>query len=95
MAGKRHHAGLDHRRLARFARAVKDRAGWRCERCGAPGKLEAHHKQPLHRGGAPYALDNGECLCRGCHIRHHRGDDRRTPGRGAWLEFIEELAENV
>ena len=91
MAGSRHHARLDWRRWARTRRAVFTRDGYRCRLCGAPGRLECHHVVPLHRGGAQYDPDNCETLCRGCHIRHHRGDDRRTPGRGAWLEFIQEL----
>lgn len=64
------------------------RAGAKCENCGDSWEsgvmLEAHHKKPLHEGGANHT-DNGEMLCRPCHADAHedlayeakkRGDSR-------------------
>ncbi len=77
-----------HRRNRRawdgFRRGLLNERGWRCERCGRPGKLEVHHVVPLHLGGAPFDPDNCEVLCRPCHIRHH-GGARLTPEERAWI----------
>ena len=35
----------------RIRRAAFERDGWRCCACGRPGRLEAHHVTPLHKGG--------------------------------------------
>ena len=40
------------------------RDGYRCKRCGRPGKLEVDHIVPVHRGGAEYDLLNTQTLCR-------------------------------
>ena len=54
--------------------------------------MEAHHKVRLEDGGAPYAQSNLECLCRSCHVEHHR-DDRSTPGRAEWRALVAEIAK--
>ncbi len=52
-------------------RKAIDRAGRRCERCGAAGKLQVHHKTPLCLGGAALNLGNLEALCPDCHSKAH------------------------
>ena len=72
------------------------RSGFRCERCGQPGRLEVHHKIRIADGGAD-ELDNLECLCRRCHFAEHESKPRsnRTrkrlelPGRAEWDRLIE------
>lgn len=54
-----------------WAKAVKDRDGWRCRRCGTTVGVEAHHITPLHRGGAD-SLANGITLCKAHHLELHR-----------------------
>ena len=54
-------------------RAIK-RADWRCERCTAPGRLEVHHIEPLHKGGEPFDMTNLQVLCRNCHIEVEHGE---------------------
>ena len=54
----------------RLRHVVFDRDGWRCERCGRPGRLEVHHRRPVRQGGAD-VLDNLVTLCAGCHIAEH------------------------
>lgn len=59
-----------------WARAVKDRAGWRCQvrGCRTPtDRPEAHHILPLKNGGG-YQMSNGICLCWGHHREIHRGE---------------------
>lgn len=60
---------------ARWAKAVKDRDGWRCRiaDCATPtDRIEAHHLRPLIAGG-DYSLGNGITLCHGHHKEIHRG----------------------
>ena len=82
---------------ARVRKAMKNRAGWRCQRCGRPGRLEVHHKTPLERGGAPFDPDNLECLCRTCHIAHHRARNlnrnRREPTEAErrWTKLVDDM----
>lgn len=82
------------RRWAAARRAVLDRDGWRCTRCGRAGRLEVDHIQPLASGGAPFALSNLRTLCRGCHIVTTAAGNRRrrTPAELAWDALVAELA---
>lgn len=63
----------------KWAKAVKDRDGWRCRvrGCETPGyRVEAHHKRPLALGGAD-TLENGITLC----WHHHQAIHREQHGR--------------
>ena len=81
----RHHRRLSGPAWDRARRAALDRDGWRC-RCGSPLDLEVHHVVALDKGGAPFALDNLQTLCRGCHIAVHLPPERRE-----WRAFVAEL----
>ena len=63
-----------------WPKAVRERAGYRCELCGADGttsrgRLESHHivfqcqDETLNRD-----INNGVCLCRACHQLVHGGN---------------------
>lgn len=86
-------SGRERRRLYRSrpwrrVRAfVLDAALWRCERCGARGRLEVHHRRPLADGGAPFDPANLEAVCRRCHFKVEPGR-HQAPGAG-WLEAID------
>ena len=90
--GSRLHAYLNRRRLDKVRRAAFERDGWRCVDCGRPGRLEAHHVTPLHKGGPPYDLENLKTLCRSCHIEQHRR--QLTPGEAAWRALVDDLLED-
>jgi len=71
-------------KLLKWRKAVRARAGNRCERCGAgPGgwRLEAHHTLLRSRGGKE-DLWNGILLCAKCHglVHDHADID--------WYEYI-------
>lgn len=56
-----------------WAKAVKERDGYRCVKCGETKNLRAHHIDPV--GMLPeYVndLDNGVTLCEKCHREIHR-----------------------
>ena len=85
----RFHKGLDRRRLARFRRIVLERDGWRCRACGRAGKMEADHVIPIHKGGDPYDEENGQSLCRGCHIAKTRKENTKpSAARDRWADLI-------
>ena len=83
------HRRLNQAQWARVRRAALRRAGFRCQSCGRPGRLEVHHCDSLEAGGAPYDPGNLEALCFACHRDRHQ-DDRaqEVPGRAAWLEEL-------
>ena len=49
-----------------WAKQVKERAGYQCERCGELGRY-ADHITELKDGGQAYDVSNGQCLCASCH----------------------------
>ena len=62
-----------------WSTAVKERAGWRCEDCGATGvKLYADHVVELKDGGDPFG--QGHALCASCHGRKTADERARRFG---------------
>jgi 5-methylcytosine-specific restriction enzyme A len=50
-----------------WAKAVRDRAGHQCERCGRTDtRLYAHHVKEIKDGGT-WTMANGVCICGSCH----------------------------
>lgn len=79
-------AKADQAALRAWARAVKARAGYRCEVCGGTRLgLEAHHiVRRSQSRRLRYDLANGACLCLRCHreadqhiLRIYGRDDRQ------------------
>jgi hypothetical protein len=60
---------LDKECLALWQEAVKLRAGHKCEipYCRKTENLNAHHVFSRSRQSVRYDIDNGLCLCSGCH----------------------------
>ena len=52
-------------------KAVKARAGWKCQICNSPHDLNAHHRTYDNRGNELNHLDDLTCLCRRCHAIFH------------------------
>ena len=73
--------------------AVFERDGYRCVKCGLPGRLECDHVRPLARGGDPWGMDNLQSLCRGCHIAKTAAENERelSPESAAWRTLRDEL----
>ena len=83
------HAAIAGRLWTQARRVALESAGWRCGRCGRSGRLEAHHRIPLHRGGAPYAAENLVVLCRSCHVAAHRRP--LTDAEKAWRALVDAI----
>ena len=50
-----------------WSKAVKKRAGYKCEYCGKETTLQSHHMIPRTNYATRYMLENGVCLC----YKHH------------------------
>ena len=55
-----------------FSQCVRERAGWKCERCGAQHQeksmgLHCSHFHGRGKWGVRFDPDNTEALCYGCH----------------------------
>ena len=89
------HRKLNKRRWARVRRAVLDRAGWRCEACGAAARLEVDHVVPLQHdpGQDPYDLERLQALCRPCHFQKTAAERGRveSPDESAWSALVREM----
>ena len=88
----RNHVKLDRRRWARARRAALERAGYRSELSGHPGRLEVDHRVPLDQGGDPYDLSNLQVLTRREHIEKTRRENVKIPGRVEWLDMVRNLS---
>jgi hypothetical protein len=51
-----------------WAEAVKVRAGYKCEYCGSLKNLNSHHIFSKRHRGTRWDIENGICLCSGCHF---------------------------
>ena len=77
------------------------RDGYRCKICGRAGRLECDHVVNMKDGGATWNMRNLQSLCRGCHIKKTRSENRSRyvqtldPKRAAWEKLVNELASNA
>ena len=64
------HASIE--RDPAWAKAIKKRASFTCERCGSTSELEAHHEIPVKVDQSLVNDEmNGICLCHECHMKAH------------------------
>jgi 5-methylcytosine-specific restriction endonuclease McrA len=74
---------------------AKRRDGWRCVLCGARGRLEVDHVQPVRtHPGLSLDLSNLQTLCASCHARKTRiecGLDPLNPARQRWRDLVNGL----
>jgi len=71
---------------------VLRRDGFRCVQCGARGRLEVDHIEPVRtHPERAYDMANLQALCPACHTRKTRiecGHPAPDPERAAWREAI-------
>ncbi|MEM8821577.1 MAG: HNH endonuclease signature motif containing protein [Pseudomonadota bacterium] len=71
------------------------RDGFRCVQCGARGRLEVHHREPVRdRPDLAFTLENLASLCASCHAVETAREQGRvvSPERRAWAAAVRELA---
>jgi 5-methylcytosine-specific restriction endonuclease McrA len=85
------------RRWSALRLTAKRRDGWRCVQCGAVGRLEVDHIQPVRtHPERAFDLSNLQTLCGRCHSRKTRievGLDEIDPKRAAWRDLVRALAQ--
>ena len=64
---KKKKKSIDKILLDLWAEAVKIRAGHKCEYCGIMKTLNSHHIFSKRHRATRWDIDNGICLCSGCH----------------------------
>ena len=85
----RNHSRLSGRRWELTRLAVLRRDGRRCVLCGAAGRIEIDHIQPISKGGARFDMANLRSLCRTCHIKVTGAVFRPvSPERAAWVRYL-------
>lgn len=70
-----------------WRKAVKDKDGNTCVKCGVKHGLCAHHiKEWKEYPSLRYDIDNGITLCRSCHMRHHKNRKGKGLGIEPWIK---------
>ena len=76
----------------RLRKKLLKAVGYRCSKCGIPGRLEVDHIIPLHDGGAAYDENNLQVLCRECHFIKSGYKPFKDPEeRLKWQRFVNEI----
>ena len=74
------------------------RDGWQCRQCGARGRLEVDHIEPVRRSPErAFELENLQALCSGCHSRKTRieiGHPEAGPEVKKWRDLLDIRAPN-
>lgn len=74
------------------------RDGFACRSCGARGRLEVDHVEPVRTAPEKaFDLSNLQALCTPCHTRKTRiecGHPPPSPARLAWRNAVAEVATN-
>lgn len=102
---KEHILGMDYRDFLNtlywrgVSLLVKERAGNRCELCGATRNLVTHHLHYLNHGDEIHHPEDLQCLCKDCHERLHgirrpETHDARSTKAGSALSIRQILEEN-
>ncbi|MFZ5693902.1 MAG: HNH endonuclease [Pseudomonadota bacterium] len=85
-------AAIRDKRWPALRLAAKRRDGWRCVKCGARGRLEVDHIQPVRtHPERAFDLQNLQSLCASCHARKtaaETGIAPLSPERQAWRDLL-------
>lgn len=73
LVGEKNRKEIEKRLMILWRECVKERAGWKCEYCGATNRtLHVHHVFSRRNAGERYDVENSCCLCAGHHyLAHH------------------------
>lgn len=62
-----------------WAKIIKSLGGNKCEYCGKETYLNSHHIYSRSKASTRWSLDNGICLCVGCHTFSSKFSAHKTP----------------
>lgn len=69
-----------------WSKAVKKRAGFKCEVCGKTESLNSHHVVGRRNRRLRWELFNGVCLCAGCHTFKLKSAHQNPEWFHFWME---------
>lgn len=72
-----------------WAKLVKKRAGYQCEKCGSVKDLQSHHIVPRTHMSLRHDPENGVCLCKRHHLFWAHKD---ATGFSEWIEALRDMA---
>lgn len=78
----------DKRLMDTWSLKVKEVAGNKCEYCNKSTGLNSHHIFSRSKLSTRWDIDNGVCLCVGCHVFSSKFSAHKTP-----TEFVEWIKE--
>jgi len=67
-----------------WSQAVREKADSQCEHCGKVSPLNSHHFYSRSVYSVRWDIENGFCLCVGCHVFSSKFSAHKTPA-----EFVE------
>jgi 5-methylcytosine-specific restriction endonuclease McrA len=67
--------------------AICQRADNKCEYCGKSGRMNAHHIFSRSNLSVRWDLDNGICLCVGCHVFANHSFHKAPAESIEWLKL--------
>lgn len=71
---------------AAWSRAVKKKAGFKCEVCGTKQHLNSHHYISRNNRMLRWDLRNGICVCAGCHTFRNESFHHNPVFGHFWME---------
>lgn len=71
--------GIDGKLDDAWAKLVKLKANMKCEHCGKTTGLNSHHIFSRSKKSTRWDVDNGVCLCVGCHVFSSKFSAHKTP----------------
>ena len=78
---------------------ARRRDGWACVKCGARGRIEVDHIQPVRtHPERAFDLQNLQCLCAVCHAKKTRvevGLPELSPERQAWRRLVSQSVKTL
>lgn len=88
---KSYYSYINSSRWSKKRKAAVERAGFKCEICGAKARLEVHHLTYSTLGNEP--PEHLQVLCEDCHCNRHEIDNRTIcdPMTKEYREFIRNM----
>ena len=71
-----------------WSQAVREKADSQCDHCGKVGPLNSHNFYSRSVYSVRWDIENGFCLCVGCHVFSSKFSAHKTPA-----EFVEWASE--
>lgn len=90
------HSNSNSAKRAHWGVLVKEKYDNECQKCGSTDNLHAHHVLSFTaHESLRYDVDNGSCLCRGCHKDFHQNYGRMKNTEEEFYEWLTSAREEA